>query len=88
MGQQVKIDFTLADNITKNISNICNSMSSVNSNVKSLNADAFAQFSSQTISLNESIKSNVSSALEGYERLYSSYSSSIDLYRKASEETS
>ncbi len=87
MGQQVKIDFTLADNITKNISNICNSMSSVNSNVKSLNADAFAQFSSQTISLNESIKSNVSSALEGYERLYSSYSSSIDLYRKASEET-
>ena len=83
----VKIDFNLADNIGTSLNNAYQSISNVYNSAKTLNADAFASYSSGTLSLNENIKDGVKSVVNDYERLCSSYTASIDLYRQAAEET-
>ena len=82
----VNIDFVEANNISNKIDSSVNDFSSISSSANGISASAFSSYSSGTVSLTESFKSNIEKIATRCDNLLSSFSLSIELYHNANEE--
>ena len=85
MGNVV-IDFAKADAITNQINNTAQDFSTISAKASGISADAFASYSPGTVSLNESFKSGLKSAVPNFDNFLSKFKGYIKSYYDAYQE--